>query len=275
VGTKPIVKWAGGKTRLLPELLADMPKRIRTYVEPFAGGAALFFKLASEPRCRFTRAVLVDQNPELVACYRAVQKNVDQVIDALQTLADEPERRDLYYRLRDEPTDDMPIARRAARFIFLNRTGYNGLWRVNASGKFNVPYGRYKNPRIVDIDRLRAASRALERVEILHGDFATATKDLGDGDFVYFDPPYVPVSKTASFTAYAAKGFGPIDQERLGVELRRLAKRGVHAILSNADTKETRRLYEGLTLRVVRAARAINSDATKRGEIPELIVRNW
>jgi DNA adenine methylase len=272
---KPIVKWAGGKTKLLPEILLDVPKRIRTYVEPFAGGAALFFKLASEPRCRFARAVLVDQNPELVACYRTVQKNVDRVIEELHTLADDPARKELYYRLRDEPTAGMPAARRAARFVFLNRTGYNGLWRVNAAGKFNVPYGRYKNPRIVDVDRLRAAARALDGAEILEGDFSLATRELGDGDFVYFDPPYVPVSRTASFTAYASKGFGPTDQERLAAELRRLAKRGVHAVLSNADTKETRRLYEGLAHRVVRAARAINSDATKRGEIAELLVRNW
>jgi DNA adenine methylase len=272
---KPIVKWAGGKTRLLPELLAETPKRIRTYVEPFAGGAALFFKLASEPRCRFARAVLVDQNPELVTCYRAVQKNVDHVIDALNRFADDPARKELYYRLRDEPTADMPAPRRAARLIFLNRTGYNGLWRVNASGRFNVPYGRYENPRIVDVERLQAASRALERAEILHGDFSIATRPLGDADFVYFDPPYVPVSKTASFTAYASKGFGPSDQERLAAELRRLATRGVHAMLSNADTKETRRLYAGLSHRVVRVPRAINSDPSKRGEIPELLVRNW
>jgi DNA adenine methylase len=259
----------------LPALLRRVDKRIRTYVEPFAGGAALFFRLADDPRPRFKRAVLVDKNPELVACYRAVKTRCEDVLAALERLAANPQRRDLFYQLRDVQTLKMKDVDRAARFVFLNRTAYNGLWRVNASGKFNVPYGRYLNPTIADHDRLRAAARALARAEIVYGDFIDPLQDLDEGDFVYFDPPYVPVSKTAAFTAYARDGFGPDDQRRLAREMRELARRGVRAMLSNADTRATRELYAGFAFDEVRAPRAINSDATKRGEVGELLVRNW
>jgi DNA adenine methylase len=275
---KPIVKWAGGKTRLLKELVRHVEERkIRVYAEPFAGGAALFFRLASLPDRIFDRAILADKNPELVATYRAVQTRVGDVIDALRVYAEDPDRRALYYKTRGAPTDSLDDVARAARLLFLNRTGYNGLWRVNSRGEFNVPYGRYKNPKIVDEERLRAASVALARAEIRDADFEEVARDLGDGDFAYFDPPYVPVSKTAAFTAYAKGGFGPADQRRLVSLMRHLRKTGVRALLSNACTDETRRLYAlpGLRTETVQARRAINSDATKRGDIAELLVRNW
>ncbi len=273
---KPIVKWAGGKTRLLKHLVPFATERkMRVYAEPFAGGAALFFKLASMPERRFETAILADQNPELVAAYVAVKKHVDRVLAALQKYADREDRRELYYETRDQQTQKLSDVERAARLIFLNRTGYNGLWRVNSKGKFNVPYGRYKNPKIVDPERLHAASEALAFAQIRHADFSEVSKDREEGDFVYFDPPYVPLSKTATFTAYASQGFGPADQERLAKELRRLQGRGVRAMLSNAWNAETRRLYEGLEVEVVYAPRAINSDPTKRGEIAEALVRNW
>jgi DNA adenine methylase len=272
---KPIVKWAGGKRKLLPALVEELPAQMRTYVEPFVGGAALFFCLASSLPRRFERAILVDKNPELIACYVAVRDRVDEVIALLEEHAAAADRRALFYRLREVDTAAMSGVERAARFVFLNRTGFNGLWRVNASGKFNVPFGRYVNPRIVDAERLRAASAALARAEILHDDYEAPLADLGKRDFVYFDPPYVPLSRTSSFTAYASEGFGPEDQRRLAGELRALGERGVKAMLSNADNDETRRLYRGLPFKVVHAARSINSDATKRGAIAELIVRNW
>jgi DNA adenine methylase len=275
---KPIVKWAGGKTRLLGELLQRIPTRFGTYAEPFAGGAALFFALAGEAagkgrdRRAFQRAILGDQNDELVACYRAVKRDVGAVIEALGAYKHD---RDLFYVTRDRVTAGMTEVERAARLLFLNRTCYNGLWRVNASGKFNVPFGRYKNPRILDEDALRAASRALRGVDIVHGDFLAITSKLGAGDFVYLDPPYVPLSKTAAFTSYAKAGFTAPDQERLARELHALKARGVMAMLSNADTPETRALYRGFALTLVPVPRSINSDPLKRGDARELIVTTY
>ena len=273
---KPIVKWAGGKTRLLKHLVPfATDKKMRVYAEPFMGGAALFFKLASMPERRFEKAVLCDQNPELVKTYVAVKKSVDRVLNALQKYADAEDRRELYYATRDQIPHELTDVERAARLIFLNRTGYNGLWRVNSKGKFNVPYGRYKNPKIVDPERLHAASEALACAEIRHVDFLEVSRERDEGDFVYFDPPYVPLSSTASFTAYASQGFGPADQKRLVDEMWRLQSRGVRAMLSNAWNDETKRLYKGLEVEVVYAPRAINSDPSKRGEVAEALVRNW
>jgi len=278
---KPIVKWAGGKSRLLPELQSRVRAArggIRTYAEPFAGGAALFFALAGErlegkrKRRPFERAVLSDRNEDLVACYRAVRDDVDAVIEALQQYRYDAE---LYYATRELDPSRMSEVERGARLIFLNRTCFNGLWRVNASGKFNVPFGRHANPRIVDKERLEAASRALQGVDIEVADFCKTTRDLGESDFVYFDPPYVPVSETADFTSYASGGFGSDDQARLVAEFRALRARGVRAMISNADTEETRALYADFPVYVVRAPRLINRDATKRGDTNELLVLNW
>ena len=275
IDAKPIVKWAGGKSRLLGELLARVPRRVKTYAEPFAGGAALFFALASE-RARgarsFEHAVLADRNEELVACYRAVRDDVGAVIDALGGFHHD---RDLFYEVRAQTTSGMTDVERAARFIFLNRTCFNGLWRVNSGGQFNVPFGKYKNPRIVHEDALRAASRALAGVHLCSSDFAEVTHELGRGDFAYLDPPYVPVSRTASFTAYAKDGFSAGDQERLARELRAMKRRGVKAMLSNADTPLTRELYDGLACHLVRAPRSISCDGGTRGDAGELVVTTW
>jgi DNA adenine methylase len=269
---KPIVKWAGGKSRLLPELLSRVPTDIGTYAEPFAGGAALFFAVGSDPSRSWKRAVLADQNEELVACYRAIKADVDAVIHALGAYRYD---KDLFYETRDRDTAGMSDVERGARLIFLNHTCFNGLWRVNAGGKFNVPFGRYANPRILDEEGLRAAAALFKRVKIETCDFAEVTRSLGAGDFVYLDPPYVPLSKTASFTAYGSRGFGPEDQSRLRVQLEELRDRGVFAMLSNADTPETRELYKGFAMHVVRAPRSINSDPTKRGDAAELLVVSW
>jgi DNA adenine methylase len=269
---KPIVKWAGGKSKLVPELLARIPGHVHTYAEPFAGGAALFFALASDPGRSFDRAVLADRNEDLVACYRAVKNDVSALIDALSAYRHD---KDEFYRVRAEDPAGKSDVERGARLIYLNRTCFNGLWRVNASGKFNVPFGRYENPRIVDREGLVLASSALSRAEIVQADFEAIARDLGPGDFAYFDPPYVPTSKTASFTAYAADGFGPDDQQRLARVLGELRDKGAFAMLSNADTPEARALYADFSVERVRAPRAINSNAKKRGEVSELLVTSW
>ena len=275
---RPIVKWAGGKSRLLPELRKHLPAEIRTYAEPFAGGAALFFSLAQDDLSglrgarRFKQAILADQNEDLIACYRAVRDAVEDLIVALGEYRYEKE---LFYEVRDRDPHTMGDVERGARFVFLNRTCFNGLWRVNSKGKFNVPFGRYTNPKIADPVGLRAASKALQNVALEHADFSDVTAKLRAGDFVYFDPPYVPASDTADFTSYAVEGFGATEQARLVGELERLRTRGVFAMLSNADTPRTRALYKDFHFETVEAPRSINADGAKRGTATELIVTNW
>jgi DNA adenine methylase len=270
---RPIVKWAGGKSALIPALMKRVPDKMRVYVEPFAGGAALFFALAStRPRLPFKRAILVDQNAELVACYRAVKSDVEEVIERLSAYKYD---RDQFYDVRSQNTSKMSDGERGARLIYLNKTCFNGLWRVNSKGEFNVPFGRLVNPKICDEKKLRAASRALALAEIVNGDFAAPLGTLGSKDFVYFDPPYVPVSKTANFTAYARGGFDDEDQARLVREMQKLASRGVRALLSNANTPETRKLYREFDHDLVEARRSINSNITRRGPTSELVVMNW
>jgi len=265
---RPFLKWAGGKRQLLPRILELVPPRVRTYYEPFMGGGALFFALAAEGR--FQRAVLGDVNGELVNCYKAVRDDVEAVITRLARMRNTPAD---YYRVRAQRPDDLAPAARAARVIYLNRCGYNGLYRVNSDGEFNVPFGRYARPRICDPDRLRAAARALQAVDLVQGDFGAVLgrRRLGYADFAYLDPPYVPISRTASFTAYAG-GFTMTDQQRLADLLRRLSDRGVPAVLSNSDCAETRQLYLGLPAQSLPARRAINSVASRRGPVAELLV---
>lgn len=272
---KPIVKWAGGKRRLVDELRARIPAKIGTYAEPFAGGAALFFALAADVMAgkrTWKRAILNDQNEELIATYRAVRDDVGGLIKALKGYRYD---RDLFYKERDRETRGLSDVARGARLLFLNRTCFNGLWRVNAAGKFNVPFGRYVNPDIVQEERLREAAEALRGVELCVGDFTKVTKPLGKNDFVYFDPPYVPLSKTAAFTAYDKSGFAEKDQKRLAKEMTRLAKKKAMVMLSNADTPETRALYKEHVTAIVQVSRPINSDPRKRGATAELVVTTF
>jgi len=266
---RPFLKWAGGKRQLLPRILALVPAHVRTYYEPFLGGGAVFFALAAERR--FDRAVLGDVNGELINCYTAVRDDVDGVIAKLSRLRNTPAA---YYRIRAQHPDRLDTAARAARIIYLNRCGYNGLYRVNSDGLFNVPFGRYARPRICDPERLRGAAQALAGVELICGDFNDVLgrgRRLSANDFVYLDPPYVPLSKTASFTAYSG-GFDMQDQERLAKQLRRLSAKGIAAVLSNSDCPDTRRLYDGLPSASLPARRAINSVASRRGPVAELLV---
>jgi DNA adenine methylase len=266
---KPILKWAGGKAKLLPELLRRTPSTIGTYAEPFAGGAALFFALASESPRRFRHAVLNDANPDLAALYRAVRDDVEGLVAELE-VEDYANTAERFAEIRaDHPGEAWSDVQRGARMLYLNRTCFNGLWRTNGQGRFNVPFGRYANPRICDPEGLRAASRALAGVEILCGDFFHVTRTLVPGDFAYCDPPYVPLTNTANFAAYVKGGFGPTAQESLARELRRLQHVRVRALLSNADTPVTRDLYEGLRVEGVSAARAISctGDRTRAAEL--------
>lgn len=264
----PIVKWAGGKTKLLPELTARLPASYGRYYEPFAGGAALFFAV------RPGRAVLGDTNADLIAAYRAVAAAPDDVVNLLQHHRAN-HCPDWYEQIRADwnahawVTD--PCAR-AAAFLYLNRTCFNGLWRVNRSGEFNVPMGRYKDPLSGLPARLRDAAPTLARAEIRHGDYRETLLDAQAGDFVYLDPPYDPVTKTANFTAYAADGFGPEQQAQLAETVRMLIARGVQVMASNSDTPFVRRLYAGLQIDSVECPRAINSNAAKRGKVGEVII---
>ncbi len=262
---QPVLKWAGGKSRLLDEILPRLPDQIETYYEPFIGGAAVFFALAREGR--FKRAVLADTNEELANVYLALQTDVDGVIRHLKRHRHSEEE---YYRVRE--ARPRSVAGKAARVIYLNRTGYNGLYRVNARGEFNVPFGRYKKPTICNEPRLRSASNALQGVQIRVGDFESMCRRARSGDAVYLDPPYVPLSRTANFAHYQQAIFGPEQHERLAGVFGGLASKGVAVVLSNSDTPETRELYAPWSPLTVHTPRRINSRAERRGSVSELLV---
>ena len=265
----PIIKWVGGKTRLLPELIARMPDRFGRYYEPFAGGAALFFRVSPE------RAVLNDFNADLIGVYRSVRNDVDDVIAHLERHRD-LHSEEHYYATRtwwnNSRSPFADGAERAAAFIYLNKTCFNGLWRVNRAGEFNVPMGSYANPTICAPDALRAAQPLLAPTRLCCGDYRTAVAEAERGDFIYFDPPYVPLTPTASFTSYTADGFGLEQQRELADTARILVARGCRVMLSNSDVPLVRSLYGGFRIDSVECARAINSNATKRGKVGEVIV---
>ncbi len=269
---RPFLKWAGGKNQLTEALLEHMPPAFNVYHEPFVGSGALFFRLYRERRIR--RAVLSDRNAELIDTYLAIRDHVREVISLLSEF---PHDKAFYYAIREKDPWKLTLPERAARMIYLNKTGYNGLYRVNRQGKFNVPFGRYKSPKYVDPENLLAVSHALQEVEILCVPFETVLQRAAAGDWVYFDPPYVPLSRTANFTAYYAEGFGLSDQERLRDVCLELSKKGVYVTLSNSDTQLIRSLY-GLpefSIYEVLANRAINSNSARRGKITELIITNF
>jgi DNA adenine methylase len=264
------LKWAGGKTRLLAELSRRLPPEFGTYHEPFLGGGALFFHMVAARR--IGHAILSDINAALVETYLGVRDELEEVLGHLREHAGQHDR-DHYYRTRDENPGEGGRAAQAARFIYLNRTCYNGLYRESRSGRFNVPMGRYANPNICNEELLRSASAALASAEIVCAPFSTATRRALAGDLVYMDPPYQPLTSTASFTTYHRGGFGEPEQQHLGRVFRELAGRGVQVLLSNSDTDLVRRIYAGLPQEQVLVARPINSRAGGRGAVAELIVR--
>ncbi len=273
VAPAPFVKWVGGKGRLMTQLAPMLPPGVEKmrHVEPFVGGGAMFF--ARTPK----RARLSDVNPDLVATYQAIKEEVEVVIDELR-VHKASHSKERYYEVRtlyNETRATAPRAVRAGMFIYLNKTCFNGLHRVNKSGGFNVPAGRYKNPKICDAARLRASSRALRKAKIVCGGFEDLLRDAKPGDFVYFDPPYEPVSRTASFTSYAKDGFSQDDQTMLRDVYAALDKRGCRLMLSNSDVPFIRDLYHRFNIDIVRAARAINSKGNGRGKVNEVVVRNY
>ncbi len=257
----PFLKWVGGKSQLLEQFDGLFPRKFYRYYEPFVGGGAVFFHLQPND------GVLSDSNPNLIAAYKHVQ-----CCHALSLQQQAQE----YYRVRTL-YNSLPIGsvEKTALLIFLNKTGYNGLYRESKRGGYNVPFGRYDNPALFDEANLRAASRALEHAELLHVEFGAVVSMAQEGDFVYFDPPYVPISKTASFTSYTKGDFGSEQQMRLVEVARQLAGNGVQVMLSNSNSDIIRDLYKDFYLHEVNANRAVNSKADLRGKITELVITSY
>ena len=269
----PVVKWVGGKRQLLEEITQRFPKRVTTYCEPFLGGGAVLFSL--QPK----NAIVNDLNADLMLVYEVIRDNVELLITSLEKHENTSE---YFYSIRDLDRDkdayrEMSAIDRASRIIYLNKTCYNGLFRVNSSGEFNSPFGYYKNPNIVNASVLRAVSKYLtaNHIQLFHMDFEEVLRQVPRGAFVYLDPPYDPVSDTASFTGYNRGGFGREEQERLKRCCDGLTARGVRFLLSNSATLFIQNLYAGYTVETVHAKRAVNSDANKRGAVEEVLIRNY
>lgn len=269
---QPFLKWAGGKRQLLPILKTKIPEKYNRYYEPFVGAGALLFEI--QPK----KAVINDINSELINCYKVIKEDLD---DLIQDLSQHKNEKEYYYCVRDLDRSDgyrnLRDIKKASRIIYLNRTCYNGLFRVNSQGQFNVPFGKYKNPKIVDEIVLKAINHYLTNnsVEIRNLDFEDALSDAKKGDFVYIDPPYDPVSDTSSFTGYSIDGFGKEEQKRLKSVFDSLDERGCKVMLSNSATPFIRDLYQDYHQITVEAKRNINSVADGRGKIDEILVTNY
>lgn len=299
-GAAPVLKWAGGKGQLLPVLRERFPDalkngQVRTYAEPFVGGGAVYFDLV-QTYPNLERAFIYDVNPELIILYTVLKHDVDSLIGELGSIRDdylpleEEDRKAFFYRTRDAYNSDIPRDLggynstwifRAAQTVFLNRTCFNGLFRVNSKGQFNVPFGRNGNPSILDEKRLRGASAALQLAEVRLGDFADVGNVADEDTFVYYDPPYRPISSTSSFNSYMKGPFNDDAQRRLAAHFRALDERGVKQLLSNSDPTNYGAdpffddLYRGFVIERIEANRMINSKASKRGAIRELLIRNY
>lgn len=268
---KPFLKWAGGKTRLLGEISKRVPKSFGRYFEPFLGGGAVFFYL--RPR----RAILSDVNSHLIETYRCVAGSVEDVIVSLSNHA-KKHSEDHYYAVRDAWNRSLgarSTPTSSATFIYLNRACFNGLWRVNSRGEFNVPFGRSSIARIPSPIALRAASNALRAAEFQCAHFSDALRPARCGDFVYFDPPYAPLPGRSSFVNYASGGFGEDDQHELAEVFRELDRLGCFLTLSNSDVPLIHELYRGFRIERVRCSRQISSKASTRGEVSELLISNF
>lgn len=270
---QPVLKWVGGKRQLLDSLGPLLPKQIERYCEPFVGGGALLFALQPQ------EAFINDVSEELINVYRVIRDDVEALIEELQK---HPNEHNHFYWVRDWDRERGSYAQlsniaKAARMLYLNKTCYNGLFRVNASGQFNTPFGRYRNPNIVNAEVLRAVSAYLgkSKVEMTCGDYATRLKHLPAGTFVYLDPPYDPVSPTANFTSYARGGFDRAEQMRLREQCELMDARGIKFMLSNSATEFIKTLYSRYDITLVSAKRAINSKSAARGDVAEVVVRNY
>lgn len=271
---QPFTKWTGGKRQLLPVIKSLMPDNYNSYFEPFIGGGALFFNLSPD------KAVINDFNNELMNCYQQIKKHPQKVIELL-TKHQENNSKEYYLELRavdrDNRINKMTDVERAARIMYMLRVDFNGLYRVNSKNQFNVPYGRYKNPKIVDSDLILAISQYLNNnnIKILTGDFEKAVQNAGVGDFVYFDPPYIPLSETSAFTSYTHEGFTYEDQVRLRDCFKKLDEKGAFVMLSNSSSPLVEELYKGFNIHKVEATRTNGAKASSRGKISEIIVTNY
>lgn len=271
---KPVIKWVGGKRQLLDELYFLKPKSYHRYFEPFIGGGALLFSLAPE------RATINDANSDLILMYNVIRDNPKELLAVLEKHA-ASNSKEYYYKIRaldrDGTLSNLSDIEKVARLIFMLKVDFNGLYRVNSKGEFNVPYGRYKNPKIANEENICAVSDYFNNNEIkmLTGDYSTATESAKKDDFVYFDPPYIPLTETASFTSYTKEGFGLVQQEQLRDRFNDLSAKGVNVMLSNSDTPLTRELYKDANIHEAQASRSINSVASKRGKVSELIITSY
>ena len=298
---KPVFKWAGGKGQLISQIDSYFPIELRMgklskYVEPFIGGGAVFFHIAKN--FQVEEYIVADINPELIMAYRSIRKDVEQIIDLLNSIQneyyslDQEERKRYYYSVRSEFNHNIKEIdysnfhpswiTRTAQIIYLNRTCFNGLFRVNSKGEFNVPFGSYKKPKISDPDNLRSVSQVLQNTKIFYTDFTEIEPYVGPNTFVYFDPPYRPISDTASFTSYSKDSFNDSEQLRLAQFYRKLDGLGAKLMLSNSDPKNVNTedsffedAYSGYKIEKVRATRNINSVAASRGKINELLIMNY
>jgi DNA adenine methylase len=260
---KPFLKWAGGKRQLLEHLARHTPAGAKVYYEPFLGGGALFFHL------RPKRAVLTDSNARLIRTYLGVRDSVEEVIDELRSFRHSAR---FFEKMRKRAIDSASDSELAAWFIYLNRTSYNGLYRVNSRNVFNVPIGRYKNPTVCNPELLRACSEALAQAELAVTDFEGVLPRAKPGDFVYLDPPYVPLTTTANFTSYTQNGFGDSDQLRLRDGALALKKRGVSVLISNSSAPRVHDLYREFRRIRLAARRNVNSNGKARGAVAELLM---
>lgn len=273
---KPFTKWTGGKRQLLPQLLKYAPKEFETYYEPFVGGGALLFEMQPQ------KAVINDYNQALIETYEVIRDDVEKLITLLKQ-HQKQNCSEYYYHIRsfdrDERIHDTNKTWRAARILYMLRVNFNGLYRVNSNNQFNTPYGRYKNPKIVDEENLRNVSMYLkhDNIKIMNGDFQDSLKNVKEGDFIYLDPPYIPLSETANFTSYTAAGFNLSSQERLRDVFKELDQRGAFVMLSNSNSSIVHDLYKEYanTIKKVQATRMINSKATGRGKIEEVLITNY
>ena len=302
INARPFLKWAGGKTQLLSEFEKRLPlpilenKRIKRYVEPFIGGGALFFFLKN--KYDISNLFLFDVNPDLIIAYKTIQRDPQKIIEELKEIEifhlekSESERKEHYYKIRalynaqihefnyENYCDDW--VERTKYMIFLNKTCFNGLFRQNLKGEFNVPFGRYKNPKILDETNIIAVNGALENTEIFCADFEKSHDYIEKDSFVYLDPPYRPLNKTSNFTTYAKNGFLDTDQNRLAEFFKKMDNKGAYLMLSNSDPKNENindnffdDLYHNYNITRINAKRNINSKTSKRGEINELIIKNY
>lgn len=264
---KPFVKWAGGKTQLLLDLKKNLPSEFNNYFEPFVGGGALLFEIGVK------NSFINDSNGELINCYKVIRDNHKRLSRELKKHKNNQE---YFYHVRTMDINNLSKIQRAARFIFLNKTCYNGLWRVNKKNQFNTPFGKYKNPKITDPELLESISRFLKEVNIFCYDFEKfLLENAKKGDLVYFDPPYHPVSKYSDFRRYTKDFFGIEEQERLAKLFRKLNSRGCKLLLSNSHSKLILNLYKEFNIKIVHARRNINRDPNRRGVVKEVLVKNY